>query len=304
MKIIVIMSSYNGERFISEQIKSILAQRYIEVILVIRDDCSSDKTCEIIENIKAVRNNVFLIKGHNIGCKCSFYAAAKYSFDTFKDVDYFAFADQDDVWDSDKLSIAINNIIKEDGEKPLLYYSQPKLVNADLIPLKNVWPNKNRNTFGEACLIQTAPGCSMVFNRKALELFLTAKPEDMILHDSWLTKVVAGCGGKIIEDPETHFSYRQHSNNVVGAKVSIIGEIKRRIRSLTTERNKRLNTLQKFYDTYENYLTEENKYILTKILSYKKKLSSKMYSIFSKQLRTNRRFSNVGYIISILLNRY
>ena len=103
-KVFVILSAYNGERYLREQVESILAQTGVEVTLLIRDDGSQDGTPGIMKDIQAVNANVRCVYGENIGFRCSFYNMLLESDDTY---DYYAFSDQDDVWDADKLSHAV-----------------------------------------------------------------------------------------------------------------------------------------------------------------------------------------------------
>ena len=127
-KVQVIMSSYNGEKFIKKQIDSILNQQNVEVSLLIRDDGSKDGTIEILRDYEN-RGLIKVIYGKNIGPTASFLKL----IDECDNADYYSFSDQDDVWLEDKLSTAVK-ILEENSvnKRPLLYCSALQRVDADL----------------------------------------------------------------------------------------------------------------------------------------------------------------------------
>ena len=131
-RISVCMATYNGEKYVEEQIKSILNQTSVNVTLLIRDDGSKDRTRTILQKYAENNSNIDLRLEQNIGCCRSFYRLAKIARDEYPDYDYFAFADQDDVWDSDKLETAVSMTSHLDKDKPFLYGSNYRLVDQDL----------------------------------------------------------------------------------------------------------------------------------------------------------------------------
>ena len=98
-KVQVLLSTYNGEKYLQEQIESIIRQEDVEISLLIRDDGSCDKTIEIIENLKRKNSNIIYYSGNNLGPARSFMDLINKS----GNFDYYAFSDQDDVWKSKKL---------------------------------------------------------------------------------------------------------------------------------------------------------------------------------------------------------
>ena len=119
------MSCFNGKKYVQEQINSILEQIDVEITLLIRDDGSKDKTIEILKYNADMYKNVKLKLGNNIGFKRSFYETL---VNEAGEYDYYAFADQDDVWDKDKLITAINLLEKKNTEISL-YASSLRVVN-------------------------------------------------------------------------------------------------------------------------------------------------------------------------------
>ena len=128
----VIMSTYNGEKYIEEQIQSIFNQKECNVSLLVRDDGSTDKTIEIVKEL-SLKYNIKLIQGENLRAAKSFLEAIKF---TDEENDFFAFSDQDDVWLDDKLLNAIKCIEKY-NDKILLYASNLTAVNEKLEIMQN-----------------------------------------------------------------------------------------------------------------------------------------------------------------------
>jgi len=170
-KVLVLLAAYNGMPWIEEQIDSILNQQEVEVSLLIRDDGSTDDTCSFISQKYGHLSNVTLIKGENLGFIKNFFTLTKIADES----SYYAFSDQDDVWDSNKLITAIN-LLKPHKNKPAMCHSKPVFLdeNENVLPKKitdksNIWakPSSNLNAITRSCAI----GCAIVFNKKARDLF-------------------------------------------------------------------------------------------------------------------------------------
>lgn len=219
MKVVVLMSTYNGEKFLEEQIASVLnqdVQEFAELQLVVRDDGSQDTTREILERY-AREGKLSCYFGENLRPEKSFWHLLRNA----PEADYYAFCDQDDFWFPDKLSRAVKMLSGLDPEKPLLYCSAFTATDAQLKPIvveKN--PMLERFTdYAHALIYSTAPGCTFVFNHRAR---VVAEAYDMenqcvFIHDWLIHKIVTILGGEMIFDPEPSIFYRQHGNNEIGA---------------------------------------------------------------------------------------
>ena len=306
-KITVIMSTYNGSRFLDEQIESILHQDGVDLHLVIRDDGSTDTTPEIIKKYKDSYPCIDNLIDKNVGCKKSFYLCAKHAFDKNKDCEYFAFSDQDDYWMPDKLISGIESIKKESYNNPnlpYLYFCAPKIVDGNLAPLDIHWNSNHFLNFEEACMAQPCAGCTMIFNRKALELFLLGNPDEMSMHDSWLYKTVLACGGKIIEDATPHMLYRQHGNNVIGTG-SFSGRWKRRFENFTGKSKYRSGQVRGILKTYRKHMPEDIINVAETLSGYQENgIINKLRIIADKRFRTRNKMHNSLFKIAILFNRY
>lgn len=209
----VMMSSYNGEHFIEEQIDSILNQQGdFDIFLHIRDDHSTDQTKRILESYTKKYSNITWESGDNLGATRSFMKLI-YGAGAF---DYYAFSDQDDVWLPDKIQTALNLLCVED--KPALYSCMKIIVDSHLNPLgqKDTMPIPGiLNAFFRRNAVS---GCSMVYNHDFHKIISQIKFDwENGFHDGWAYKLAEVFGVNLF-DTTPHILYRQHGGNVAGAK--------------------------------------------------------------------------------------
>ena len=126
-KVAVIMSTYNGEKFIREQLDSILNQTYKNIEIVVRDDGSSDGTVAIIKEYMQKYPNIVLHEGENLGFIKSFFELLNLA-----DADYYSYADQDDVWLENKIELAVNSLKQLDETKPNMAFGNSDYYNEDM----------------------------------------------------------------------------------------------------------------------------------------------------------------------------
>lgn len=198
------MSTYNGERYIRDQIDSIMSQQDVAVYLLVRDDGSKDRTVEILSQYK----NVEIVKAQNVGVTRSFLDLIKRA----GDYDFYAFADQDDVWDDNKLTVAVEKLAQYDC--PAIYSGNTRLVDGDLNFIKDE-TLKPITTLGSAIVKNYVTGCTTVFNAELMKYLKKYSPQFAPFHDWWANLVCLSVGGVSVYDYEPHMSYRQHGNNVV-----------------------------------------------------------------------------------------
>ncbi len=216
MRAAILLSAYNGESYIREQIESILAQQCdIPFDLWVRDDGSTDSTCQILQQY-ADAGKLFWYTGENLKPAKSFLDLVKHC----PDYDFYAFADQDDHWYPEKLQCGITPLIGCAG--PALSCANARLVDAQLNSLgRNVYLRTPQCDFYSLVCCGNIMGCTMTFNRElALYVQQYPIPESLIMHDSLLTILCTLYDGTICFDENAHMDYRQHGNNVVGAQWS------------------------------------------------------------------------------------
>lgn len=209
----VLLSTFNGAAFLREQLESLRHQVGVTVLLHARDDGSCDETCAILREYARLWPDLRdMTSGTNLGATGSFLELLKTAP---PQAEYFAFCDQDDVWQPQKLTRAVAAIAGDAG--PALYCSNVNLVGGDLTPI-GVPPANGDTSFGHVLFENVAFGCTTVMNRAAHESIASHPPlDDVVMHDWWCALVVAAMG-RIRYDPEPALLYRQHARNAVGLR--------------------------------------------------------------------------------------
>jgi glycosyltransferase involved in cell wall biosynthesis len=209
-RIFVLMSTFNGERFVIQQIRSILEQLPPGGCIMIRDDGSSDATSALVAGLGDDR--VSLLRGENIGFARSFLTLLQA---VPSDADTVFFADQDDVWLPGKIDRA-RKALAGFSLHPALYCSAQMLANEQLLPF-NVTPRWPRPpSFCNALSENIVTGCTAALNRTAMELVRRAGVPDRVrFHDWWLYLVISAFG-TVVFDEEPTLLYRQHAGNQIG----------------------------------------------------------------------------------------
>lgn len=276
--ITILMASYNGEKYIGEQIESILSQSETDWKLVIQDDCSIDSTYSIASEyaLKYPEKIEVRKKNENSG------SASKNFFSMLPDVDgdYLMFSDDDDVWLPDKIEkslIVMNKMERTEWQdKPLLVHTDLKVVNANLQAISDsMFQRQNfdnqRSDLNHLLAQNIITGCTMMINRPLINLANKVQvPEHAIMHDWWFA-LIAAAFGKIgfVEKPEV--LYRQHGKNEIGAKDarSLSYNFKRLIEPDKTHQSLNMTYLQaeEFLKKFNSTLGEESSMIIRDYVS-------------------------------------
>ena len=310
----VLLSTYNGEAYLKEQLDSILNQKNVAVKLFVRDDGSSDGTVDILRAYAALHENIQYLCGENCGVVASFFRLFELSD---PDVDFYALSDQDDVWDEDKLSIACQKLEqmrkakspkkkKNDSQirafaTPLLYCCDAWNTDNELNPLPESMQTAGKELipdFRNALIENIARGASIVFNQALMSYIRISMPQDIYMHDWWLY-LVASCFGEVYYDSAAHYKYRQHAGNTLGAAApSGSSRFFRRLKQGRTNGGHVSRQAKAFERIYN--VPEEKKqflHILTKyqdVKAYRKMGKSGKY-LFRQNKKDNRIFQLMFY---------
>lgn len=252
--VLILMSTYNGEKYLKEQLNSIYKQDYPNIQIYVRDDDSCDSTTQILEE-EQKKNKLTWYHGKNLGAAHSFWELVQHA----PEADFYAFSDQDDFWLCDKISSAIHDLPK-DSERPALYFCQTQLTNEHLEKTANVKLSP-KLTYGEALFAQFVGGCTMVFNNGLRRKLQTYTPKNLFMHDFWIYNVALALDAKITFDPTPHILYRQHTNNAVGQSNSLFFLWKSRIKRFIENKHIRSNTAQDLWDGYYKEMSAKNRKI-------------------------------------------
>ena len=263
MKIAVLLATYNGEKYLKEQLDSLFVQTITDFVVYARDDGSSDKTLEILqEYTSAFPDRLVLIPklGNKNGAKYNFFELCREAKKT--DAEYFMFCDQDDVWYKDKIELTLSLMEHSKAETPLL----PVLIHTDLEVTDSKLNTINNSFVSERALDikATAPhklliqnnvtGCTVMFDRALLEKAVSvAETDNVVLHDWWFS-LVASLFGRIVFLDRPTMKYRQHGDNVLGSKkINSVGYIKQRLGNISYIKQTLREAAQQaqlLYDTY------------------------------------------------------
>lgn len=297
-KVQVLLSSYNGEKYIREQIDSVLLQEGVDVELLIRDDGSQDKTVAILEEYSRYDERIRFYQGENLGSCYSFLDLVKHA----GDADYYAFCDQDDVWDTNKLIIAVDFLNKLDHNKPALYYSNLKVVDENLSFCRNSFTRDRSIKNKYSSLIEfIAVGCTEVFNNSLRNIINCHIPSKCLMHDAWALTICSFFGNTVY-DPCPHIMYRQHQKNVVGTKKNELERIFDRILRLSNkELQPRLLHTETFYEQFSLEIDDKDDCMLNKILDYRNSIKSRISLLLERRIHTLSIDAEIRYRALIIL---
>lgn len=275
-KVAVLMSTYNGEKYLREQIDSILAQKDVEVTLYVRDDGSSDGTIEIIKSYWKSNKNIRLNIGENLGVGNSFMQLV---CDAGDEYDYYAFADQDDVWLPEKLNRGIDKV--SSYETPSCYCSNQTLVDDKGKTIRERHSERISTGYLDVLNNNLVTGCTMIWNKALQNDLIEEKhiPSSELLqkriHDVWVA-MVASTIGVVIYDDKSFIHYRQHENNVVGVRrTKLISEWRKKINNPSL-RNGRSFLAREVLEKYSDLIqSQEIKETLSLYAYYNKNKSYK-----------------------------
>lgn len=303
-KIQILLSTYNGERFLTQQLDSLLAQDYPDFTIVIRDDGSSDKTCDILSEYQSKHSNITVIFADNIGVTGSYFELVKHASG-----DFYALCDQDDIWLPGKLRRGLDMISKCSDPAFSLYCSALQYVDSGLQYLGASKPPRYQ-CLENAVMENIASGCTVVFGEKLRQLFLEADPCEMHMHDWWLY-LLASAFGDVVFDSEYQVLYRRHENTVTGLQLKSSRTILARLHGFwgflfNGRQLYGLNQAAIFGKVYATRLSAEQQklfYQLHRLYEFKG-LRGRMIFAFSSPVLLNNKLDNLAIRFLVLLGKY
>lgn len=291
----ILMATYNGEKYIQQQIESIINQNYSDWNLYIHDDGSSDKTIEIIKQIKDSRIHLVEDNIHFGNSSLNFLHLVK----TCATNDYFFFVDQDDFWLPIKIEKTLSLIKQiENGDKsiPICVGTDLKVVDSELNMINESFYELSKmldNADFNSLLIENDfTGCTMCMNKSVIPYLKKISESDyskIIQHD-WLISLICAADGKISQLAEPTMLYRQHQNNVVGAngfsatKMFQFSTLKNRLSKIKKLKKQVFNQLELTKSLIKN---EDDKFLIEKYISTSG-LKHKFFMIKNKIIRSKK----------------
>ncbi len=219
----ILLATYNGAKYLKEQLNSLLTQTYNDFTIYIHDDNSTDATLSIIQEYTANHNNIILLQDPQT------IRGAKGSFGWLMEqveAQYYMFCDQDDVWLPTKIQQSIELIKKKEIQNgtntPIVINSDLQVVDQNLKTInESMWVTSKLNPtlLQQLKYLQVynfSTGCTMIINKQSRDISLPIPPE-ALMHDSWITLKTLSSSGKVYSLPKPTILYRQHQNNEIGA---------------------------------------------------------------------------------------
>ena len=222
----VLLCTHHGSQFLTEQLDSIHSQKHSNISIWASDDSSNSETHQILKRYQSQwgQEHLSIHSGPQEGFVANFLSLTCHSN---IQADYFAYADQDDIWESDKLSRAIVQLESIPDGVPALYCSRTQLIDESgkYIALSPIF--KKPPSFANALTQNIASGNTMVMNNAARELLRTAGSKNVTSHDWWAYLVISAAGGSIFYDTHPTIRYRQHESNLIGSNLNWRARLRR-----------------------------------------------------------------------------
>lgn len=270
VNVAILMATFNGERFIEEQINSICNQTFRDWTLYIRDDGSTDETISIINHFEKKDNRIHLISDNmkRLRPMRSFLTLLKEV-----EADFYFFCDQDDFWEKKKLELMMSQILNQDNRKPNLVYCNLQCVDSSLNPIANKFNSLvGTVTNYSRCITNDMPGCVMLINKALRDLtvkYTTNNYEGIMMHDWWIALIAQFCG-EITFLNDRLVLYRQHGDNTIGAGKN--GSILKKIFQKGIVKKQEKLVVQTylqiiaFFETYKNFISKKDIEVIKRLI--------------------------------------
>jgi len=303
-RVTILMCTYNGERFLAQQLDSIARQSYREWTVVVSDDGSTDATLDILRQYSAIwgEGRLTILQGPKRGFAANFISVA---CDAPVQSQFYAWADQDDIWQANKLESAVKVLEALPSGLPALYCGRTELIGDSGTVIGRSPLFSRPASFGNALVQSLAGGNTMVFNHLARDVLCHAGGQvDIVSHDWWAYLLITGVGGEVVYDASPSILYRQHEANLIGANSGVRARIMR-LRMMSTGRFRDWNDKNiAALETVRSSLSADS---LQTFEQFKKARDSKGFGRFLWLYRANvyrqTCLGNLGLMLAAVLNR-
>jgi len=303
-KVEILMSTYNGEKFVEAQIKSIVQQKNVDIHLTIRDDGSKDDTISIIKmQQKKYPDRIALVEGENVGYRKSFLRLLDFAIDA----DYYGFADQDDLWKEEKISRAVECL--ENAEKPIcLYVGSLEIVDSNLQEIDAKDISSIPNTLGSLFTRNRFAGCTFLFSRTCKELAqkfskLNYPQNQMSDHDFLVAACAYSCG-TVILDSQKNILHIRHSSSVTSGGNGLKKRFQTEWNYVFNRRNVQSTLAKELLEKCSDKMPIGKEQLLSEIASYQHNPRTKLRLLFDSDMNCGTFVCNLECKLKVLLNSY
>ena len=296
----ILLSTYNGEKYLEEQLDSILNQKGdFSLKILVRDDGSKDGTLEILEKYSK-KIEMQIIRGENIGVNKSLKELFM-NCDT--DCDYFSISDQDDVWLETKIQTAIESLSKNKS-KLKMFASRSLVTDINMNVIGKTQDPEDRVSYYNAMVQNVCPGHTQVFNKDVLLKLKQNYSENIFVIDWWIYLLVSSMG-EITFDRRCFVKHRQHGLNSAGYELNFWKKLKKRISFLNKYKKSPVSEqLKSFFEIYKDQMKKEYRIETENFFNSQRNVLVRIkYILFSKVFRYGR-FENLIFKLLYVLGKY
>lgn len=297
----VLLATYNGSRYLPEQLRSLAEQHRRPDRLVVRDDGSRDSSIEIVKAWGiASRIEVQVVESHErLGPALSFLAAIRAA----QPSDVYLFCDQDDFWLPEKIERAVVALAALSENTPHLHATRLHVVDEHLQPMRQS-PVPHALSFASAACESVLTGCTMAFNSALAQLLRGEPPQFLVMHDWWCYLLASGTG-RVTFDERPSLLYRQHGNNTLGAGPRGLHKLRAQLATFlgvkSTQRSRQLAELQRLHC---DALSPAASKLLTQLTSGRQRPFERIGAALCAPIRRQSALSTLSTRISLLTNRF
>lgn len=305
-KVAIILCTKNGEKFLKNQLNSIKVQTFNRYELFISDDGSTDSTPKVISEFGFENQDILihLLDGPQVSFAHNFISTlSKISQLSKANFSYYAFCDQDDIWDESKLEVALKKLSSTNLNMPSLYCGRTRYIDSKAMEIGHSPYFKKKPSFENALVQSIAGGNTMVFNKASCGLLLNVDLKENIVSHDWLLYIlVTANNGKVIYDKSPYISYRQHEGNIIGSNNSLPQILKRLIFMLD-------GTYSLWIKSNLNHINSNNlsKNRIATIKAFgllgSKNIFKRFKGLFLSKIYRQTTFGNITLIVSIALRK-
>lgn len=305
--VLILLCTYQGEKFLEEQLHSFESQTYKNWKVIASDDGSTDKTLLLLKKAqeKWGQGKITILEGPKKGYAANFLSLIIFSNKMKIEADFFAFADQDDIWYKDKLQRSLDLLKTKPKYIPALYCSRTQLVNENNEAIGYSALFNKTPCFQNALVQCIAGGNTMVLNKAARNLLAKTNHNDFVVsHDWWSYILITGSGGVVFYDTSPSLRYRQHQSNIVGMNAGFMAKILRIKMIIRGDFKKYNNQNIRALKQMESYITTTNKVIFNDFTrSREKNIFLRLFYFYKSGVYRQGVLGNLALIFALIFNK-
>ncbi|WP_411959325.1 glycosyltransferase family 2 protein [Pseudomonas sp. s4] len=300
----ILLSTYNGEEFLNEQLDSLAQQTHKNWTIYASDDGSNDSTTRILASYRQRigEDRLHIFEGPQLGFAANFLSLVRREE---IQASYFAFCDQDDIWAPRRLESGITWMNNLPQDRPGLYCSRTSLIDASGAPIGSSPLFTKRPCFKNALVQSIAGGNTMLLNNAARDLLKkTSIDTKIISHDWWAYILITGCGGDVHYSNEPTIYYRQHDRNIIGSNIDIKDRIARFRKLLLGSFREWNNANLSAISSLKSELTQDNLRTLDLFeKSRQANLFNRLYLLQQSGVHRQNILDTLGLVVATILKR-